>query len=65
MNKVICRNEKWSIAIGDQDDIIISISNYPIHIPYISLFDCSIEEFKKLGEMFIAHSIKLSEVESK
>ena len=50
---------KFGICIGKSGEIILVVGSYPLVINKLSLFDCSQDEFRKLGEMFLSYAKKL------
>lgn len=56
-DKVDCGFKKYSIGIGDNGEIIVSMNNHPIYSE-ITLGDTSSDDFQNLGEMFLSAARK-------
>jgi hypothetical protein len=59
MDKVSCGFNKWSIGIGENEEVIVEFARHP-HYGSIELHDVSVEDLRNLGEMFLAQARKLS-----
>ncbi len=56
-DRVECGFRKWAIGIGDNGEVIIEFNHHP-NYGSISLHDTSIDDLRKLGEMFLSAAHK-------
>lgn len=63
-NIVSCGFNKWSIGFYKNGQVAVEIGEHPIYAT-IELYDATIEEFRKLGEMFLSEAIRLENLQKK